>query len=787
MKGIGESAPDFPAHMNELGKFVFLRTYSRFLPQEGRRETWKETVLRVTQYNVGLAVLHMHAQGINYDESELREEAELMFDNVFNLRQFPSGRSLWVGGADGGVADKFPLSNFNCSFTNLEKLVDFGDAFYLLLIGSGVGAKATKKMASKVPAMRLDLKVTHAPYTRRYPLVKVEDTEVYIVEEGRKAVMHVGDSKEGWVKALREFLRLHHEAQFVDLKEVVIYYDYVRPKGTRLKTFGGTASGHEPLMEMFEGIDSVLKGTIDPYTTGPDPLTDCTEGPLYGNMRPIHMLDILNLIGSNVVAGGVRRTAQIFLFDADDYESMMAKYGINGIWDDYDSQGNIIKTAEQKHGEVLQAFRNAGQEWVAERFEKMPLRDENARALPHRAMSNNSVAFTEKPEKNVVNLIFSLMRNEGEPGFINLEAAAIRRLNAQGIMFPSRELVDKTMAAIGLNPCAEILLHTKGVCNLTTVNMMAFVIHDENGNLVLDMPAMIQAQRLSTRIGLRMTLPQMELEEWNATQERDRLLGVSLTGVQDAFAVLGLPVDTQNFVLRLMSDAARDEADKYAKRMRVSSPLLDTTVKPEGTLSQVAGGVSSGLHFSHAPYYIRRIRISSQDPMARALIAMGFRLLAEVGTKNPQTGKVFEVAALSSPEALEAARTFVVEFPIASGASKTKDDVHVDEQFDVYFRFQQYYTRHNSSITVHVRPDEWERAADRIYDEWYDFVGVSFLSYDGGSYALAPYETITEEQYNSMISEFPAFEIDILREYDTQGDGDLEGLEGCEGGACPIR
>src|SRR5690625_3743322 len=125
--------PEFPEHMNALGQFVYYRTYSRYLPDKGRRETWKETCRRATEYNVGLGVKHVKKIGYEVDYEKYRKEAEDFFDNMFNLRQFLSGRTLWVGGSEQGVAEKFPLANFNCSFLNIESWDDFGDLFYLLL------------------------------------------------------------------------------------------------------------------------------------------------------------------------------------------------------------------------------------------------------------------------------------------------------------------------------------------------------------------------------------------------------------------------------------------------------------------------------------------------------------------------------------------------------------------------------------------------------------------------------------------------------------------------------
>jgi hypothetical protein len=169
----------------------------------------------------------------------------------------------------------------------------------LLLVGTGVGFKATKEFAENLPPIRTNVEVIHQLYTQRYPLTKEPNTALHLVDEGTKAVIHVGDSKEGWVESLRTFFHLLTDKQYESVKTVSIYYDYVRPKGARLNTFGGTASGHEPLREMFDGITKVLRNEIDPSLA---PLEDVGNG--YQRVRPIHILDIGNLIGNNVVVGG---------------------------------------------------------------------------------------------------------------------------------------------------------------------------------------------------------------------------------------------------------------------------------------------------------------------------------------------------------------------------------------------------------------------------------------------------------------------------------------------------
>ena len=112
-----------PNPMGQLGAFVYTRTYSRFLPRLGRREFWWETVRRAVEYNCSLAPTS-------------REEAEKLYDNIYHLRQFLSGRTLWVGGTP--VAEQYPMANYNCAFTVIDDFSAYHDLFYLLMVGSGL-------------------------------------------------------------------------------------------------------------------------------------------------------------------------------------------------------------------------------------------------------------------------------------------------------------------------------------------------------------------------------------------------------------------------------------------------------------------------------------------------------------------------------------------------------------------------------------------------------------------------------------------------------------------------
>lgn len=785
--------PNFPAHMNAIGTFVYLRTYSRYLPKEQRRETWKETVTRAVQYNVDLLRKHVEENNIPMTRNELVAEAEAWFDSMFNLKQFLSGRTMWVGGAEGGVADKFPLGNFNCSFTTIESWDDLADHFYLLLVGTGVGFKHTFKMADNIAPVRDNFTVTHKEYEDLYSMgVREANTNVYFSRENDKATIMVGDSKEGWVESLRFFFDLITNKNYEHIEQIHFVYDYVRPNGAKLHTFGGTASGHVPLMEMFSNFEKTIKNEIDPTLAPPERLHGS-----YVKLRPIHVLDFGNFLGNNVVVGGVRRTAEIFLIDGmEDVESIFAKYGLNGFWTEemFERHDAIMAEADRLGLKVPESARNAGirkhgvsVDGITKQFDN----ETEAKAYAeetggfymfpmnlgtgfhHRRMSNNSVAFKTKPEKELLHFIFLMMKAEGEPAFINLEELARRRFRQLGITNPTREQMEDAMEKLGMNPCAEILLWTYGVCNLTTIDVSKFV---KNGKL--DRKGLLEAQRRSSRAGLRMTLVELELPHWSKRQQIDRLLGLSLTGWKDAMGQLGFSREQEAKLLRDLRKAGREEADAYARKLRVTTPLLTTTVKPEGTISQVAGGVSSGLHYAHSEYFIRRIRIASQDPLAKAVQAHeGWTVNAEVGTEGE-----------TREEQLKNARTLVIDFPVYSGADVTKDDVDVDEQFDTYFMFQEHYSEHNSSNTITVKPHEWERAEERVWSGWDNFVGVSFLAHDGGSYFLAPYEKCDQETYEKLKEQMQDFDINILAQFEVGSTEDFDiGQDGCESGICPVR
>ncbi|MEA3422525.1 MAG: ribonucleoside-triphosphate reductase, adenosylcobalamin-dependent [Bacillota bacterium] len=668
-----------PAPMNQLGNFVYYRTYSRWLKDEKRREHWWETVRRAVEYNASLV-------------PTTKDEAERLFDNIFNLRQFLSGRTLWVGNTN--VAKYYPMSNYNCSFQIIESFESFKEVFYLLMIGSGVGLRILTSDVEKLPKVRTDYELVHKDYTP-VPRTEREDSTSLDFYFNNTVKITVGDSKEGWVQSLDFFFKLIYSNEYRDIKTVIVNYDNVRPKGEKLKSFGGTASGHESLKNMFEKINRVMKkaGLISQQKRV--------------KLKAIDCLDIANIIGENVVVGGVRRTAEIVLLDADDKESIEAK-------------SNLYKQID-------------GQ-WIVDK------------ELLHRQMSNNSIYYTKKPSREMFHWQLEQMRYSGEPGWVNAEAGAKRRTNFQGV-----------------NPCAEILLDNRGLCNLTTVNVFAFVKEDQ-----LDLNGLLNAQRMSARAAYRMTMVELELPLWNAVHERDKIIGCSLTGWQDMINAVKYSRAEEIELLQKLRTVATKEAEMYAMEIGSKVSLLVTTVKPEGTLSQLPT-VSSGVHYSHSPYYIRRVRINAHDPLVSVCEDLGYPVFPEVG-QDPETCK-----------------TKVVEFAVKSPEGVTKHDVSAIDQLENYKMFMEHYVDHNASITVHVREHEWKGVEEWVWKNWDGIVAISFLSFDDNFYEMLPYETITKEEYEERVLNMKPFRASLISKYEKEETEFDIGDDGCETGVCPVR
>jgi hypothetical protein len=293
---------DFSPKMNDLGAFVYLRTYSRYLKDKKRREVWKETVKRAVEFNVMQEWEHCKRIGMpitKQRQERMKEEAVEFFESMYGLNQFLSGRTMWAGDYENKKIQKFAMANFNCAYTKVDKWEDLSDLFYALLVGTGAGFGCRIDDAKNLAPVRVKgYNLIFEPYQYLGQPSLRDDS--YMEKFVDTVYIMVGDSKEGWVKALNLFLEVLTDKSYSSIKEIKMNFNYVRPQGTPLKTFGGTASGPEPLQEMFEGIYRVFSNVLDPENLAPLEMIDDQ----YGKVRPIHIMDIANLIGYNVVVGG---------------------------------------------------------------------------------------------------------------------------------------------------------------------------------------------------------------------------------------------------------------------------------------------------------------------------------------------------------------------------------------------------------------------------------------------------------------------------------------------------
>lgn len=282
-----------------------------------------------------------------------------------------------------------------------------------------------------------------------------------------------------------------------------------------------------------------------------------------------------------------------------------------------------------------------------------------------------------------------------------------------------------------------------------------------------DKVGMLRAQHLSALIGYRMATIELELHEWNKVNIEDRLIGCSLTGMMDFKNATNMSNDELALLLEELREQAHKTAYALADELGLNRPKLSTTLKPSGSISQLPS-VSSGMHFSHSPYYLRRVRVNAVDPVALAMVKMGFKWFPEVGTTvENHTTKVFEI-------------------PMKAPKGKTKYDVGAIEQLELYKLVMKHYVDHNASNTIHVRDDEWKDVVKWVYENWDDIVGVTFISLDDSFYDLLPYQTITEEEYFEALNNTPKFDPKAISPFEKFGE-EFELDADCEMGYCPVR
>jgi ribonucleoside-diphosphate reductase alpha chain len=625
--------------MDQYQQFIHKSRYARWIPEESRREEWHETVNRYVNFWK--------------DRGQIDEKTALkLFNAIHNLEVMPSMRCMMTAGV---ALDKDNVAGYNCSYLHIDSPRSFDELMYVLMCGTGVGFSVERNYINKLPEIAESFHKTDS-------------------------VIMVSDSKMGWASAVRELIAMLYAGKIPQWD-----VSRVRGAGERLKTFGGRASGPDPLIDLFNFCIEVFQKAKGRKLTS------------------IECHDIVCKIADIVVVGGVRRSALISLSNLSDQRMAKAK---------------------------------SGQWWIDE---------------GHRALANNSVAYTEKPDFQSFLAEMQTMYESraGERGiFSRVAAQKIAGRNGRR---------DNTYE-FGTNPCSEIILRSNQFCNLSEIVVRA----DDT------LDTLKAKSETAAIIGtLQATLTDFRYLRncWKKNTEEEALLGVSMTGIMDHYLLS--KGDSPDLVkwLEEIRDVAVDTNEKWAKKLGIAQSAAITAVKPSGTVSQLVDS-ASGIHPRFSKHYIRRVRSDKKDPLAVFMEASGFPVEQDV--MSPSSS--------------------VFSFPVkAPSTSVTVEQVGAMEQLQLWKAYQNHWCEHKPSITVYYTDDEFLQVAQWIWDNFDICSGISLLPFSDHVYQQAPYEDITAEQYDELLAAMPqGVSWDDLENHEQEDNTTGSQELACTGGACEI-
>ncbi len=642
--------------------FIHLSRYSRWQDDVGRRETWDETVDRYFNFFVPYLNEH-HDAGLTHGAGV---EVGALRESILTLDVMPSMRCLMTAG---DALSRDHLAGYNCAYRPVDDIRAFDEILFILMCSTGVGFSVERQYVNQLP-----------PVPER-----LDESSIQIV---------VRDSKRGWAEGYRELLGLLYAGR-IPLWDM----SKVRPKGARLYTMGGTASGPQPLTDLFTFTIRLFQGAAG------------------RKLSSIECHDLVCMIGECVVVGGVRRAALLSLSNLSDQRMRDAKSG----------------------------------EWYE--------------LTPWRRIANNSVAYTETPEVGqfMEEWLALYQSKSGERGFFNREAAREQAMKSGRRKGFYSNGVNPVPIDFGTNPCSEIIMRPKQLCNLSTTVMRA-------NDTVETMEEKIKLATILGTWQACLTNFRYVTKAWKANCEEERLLGVSMTGI------MGNPIlaarsrsDWKRLpdVLEHLKDVAVATNREWAERLGINQATAATCVKPEGTATQLVGIDESGMSAAWGPYYIRRVREDKDGPVAQMLLANNFP--CEIDVTNPQN--------------------LVFDFPRkAPETSVFRKDITAIEQLEHWKVFQDHWCEHKPSITIFAKEREWPAVGGWVYDNFDNMSGVSFLPYSDHIYKQAPYEEITAQQYETQTEQMPD-EFDMAEELSsyekedhTTGSRELA----CVAGACDL-
>jgi len=624
--------------------FIAKSRYAKYFDGKGR-EDWSETVERYMDN-----VVRPKAGKDSYI-NQIR-------DAILDLEVMPSMRAMMTAGK---ALERDNTAGYNCSYLPVDDPKSFDEAMFILLCGTGVGFSVERQYISRLPE-----------------IPQLFDSETTIV---------VKDSKEGWAKAFRQLLALLWAGEIPQWD-----IGLVRPAGARLKTFGGRASGPEPLVELFNFTIKTFKGAQD------------------RKLSSIECHDLMCKIGEVVVVGGVRRSAMISLSNLSDDRLRHAKSG--AWWDE--PEKNIYR-------------------------------------FGYRALANNSVAYTEKPDMETFMREWQALveSKSGERGVFNRQASK-KQAEKYGRRDPNHEF--------GTNPCSEIILRPYQFCNLTEVVIRAT-------DSIEDLERKVRLATILGTIQSSYTKFPYLRKVWSTNTEEERLLGVSLTGIMDNRLTTSENRGLKKTLEHLRSVAV-DTNSEWADRLGIPRSTAITCVKPSGTVSQLVDS-ASGIHARHSPYYIRTVRGDNKDPLTQ--------FMKDKGIPN-------------EPCVMKGDTTTVFSFPVKSPPfSVTRNDMSALEQLETWLIYQRSWCEHKPSVTISVRDEEWMEVGAFVYKYFDEMSGVSFLPHTDHTYQQAPYQDCSMEEYFDLSQKMPkTIDWSQLSEYEQEDNTAGMQTMACSGDVCEI-
>ena len=516
------------AGSNSLGEITFIRTYSR-VKEDGTKERWHEVCRRVIEGMYSVQKNHAKDNRLPWNDNKAQKSAQEAFQRMFELKWTPPGRGLWAFGTPMTMEKRNSSSLQNCAMVSTRDL-DRNDPGALfawvmdaLMLGIGVGFDTLgqdKQMSIYAP------------------------TEPAVVYE-------IPDTREGWVESVR-YLINSYLRQNQPIQEFT--YDLIRPLGAPIKGFGGVASGPAPLIDLHTRIRNVIGSRA---------------GELLDSRA---IVDLVNLIGTCVVSGNVRRSATLALGAAED-------------------EGFI----NLKNPEVF------------------PERNSYDSEKPGWAwMSNNSISATvgTKYEDYV-----DLIADNGEPGFIWLDVA-----REYGRLKDAPDYKDSRI--MGFNPCAEQPLESYELCTLVEVHLNR---HESKEDF-------LKTLKFAYLYGKTVTLMPTHWQQTNGIMQRNRRIGTSLTGIASFADTSGLPALRE--WMDEGYQKIRHYDHKYSEWLCVRESVRVTTVKPSGSVSLLSGA-TPGVHWGPGgEFYLRAIRFGNTDPMMYLFKAAGYKIEDDVVSAN---------------------------------------------------------------------------------------------------------------------------------------------------------